>query len=144
MEKIVLKLPHDAWHGHATETIWAEKVGQNRYRVRSVPFFAKNVSNEDIVLTHREEGVTIFDQVSIRGGHSTYRLFLAAANGLDGGDFKLLWRQLEQLGCTYERATERLLAVDVPTSNRLKQAYAILERGESSGVWEFEEGYAAI
>lgn len=143
MEKIILQLPADAWHGYATETVWAEKVGADRYRVRSVPFYAKGVSNEDIVVTASEDGKRVVTGVVLRGGHSTYRIFLSESAEFGQRLFDTYWRPLAEIGCTLERATNRLLAIDIPPLTSINEAYKLLERGERAGVWNFEEGHYA-
>jgi len=75
-----------------------------------------------------------------RGGHSTYRLF-----ALDGSTTVLsdhaLWKRLHETGCTHERATENLYAIDVPPSADIQQVFEILESGAEQGLWDFEEGH---
>ena len=140
LEKIVVRLETDAWHGHASETMWAEPVGGNRYRLRSVPFFARGLSVEDIVVTEQEAGLPIVTAVSLHAGHSTYRIFLARDISVGSDDFEKSWKALADLGCTYEQATKRLLGIDVPPHADIHGTYELLAFGESSGVWEFEEG----
>jgi hypothetical protein len=141
MEKIVLSLELNAWHGHATETLWAERVGTQRYRIRSVPFYAKGLRYGDIVTTIPGTQGEMVERIAIRSGHSTYRLFLAKEVSFESAMFQQSWKLLEDLGCTMERATERLIAVDVPPSTSIHDAYYLLEKGERDGVWKFEEGY---
>jgi hypothetical protein len=142
LHKIVVKLDPNAWHGHATETLWAEKVGQGRYRLRSVPYFARGLSVEDIVNTEKEEDRDVITNVSIHGGHSTYRMFLATDISPESSAFIDHWRALSALGCTFERASQHLFAVDVPSAADIRRVYELLSRGEGDGVWEFEEGKA--
>jgi hypothetical protein len=139
LKRIVFPLEPDAWHGYVTETMWAEEAGAQSYRLRNVPFYALGVSFRDIVRARNEEGVLIFAEVIARGGHSTYRIILAAEP--DQNTFQEFWNPLQSVGCTYESATLRLLAIDVPPEADIYQVYALLEEGESKGVWEFEEGH---
>ncbi len=134
--KILFELDGDAWHGYSTETLWAEPVGGTRYRLRNSPFYAFGVSAEDIVFAKADSGVLRFHGVSIAAGHSTYRILRA-----DVGDatFERLWRPLAELGCSYEEG--KVLAVDVPPNADIYQVYALLEAGEESGAWEFDEGH---
>jgi hypothetical protein len=140
-EKIVLILSPDEWHGHSSETVWAEKVGEGRYRLRSVPFYAKGLSFGDVVNTRTQDGKEVVHGVSLRSGHSTYRVFVKAPIEVGSSGFDRAWRPIQDLGCTYERATEHLLAIDVPSSADLDAVYALLESSEAAGVWNFEEGH---
>jgi hypothetical protein len=117
----------------------AQGIDQRRFRLRNVPFFAFGVSVEDVVFTRAAEGIIEFEGVSMRGGHSTYRIITKEAASPES--FKQNWQALEQLGCTYEQGPGRLRAMDVPQRADIYKVYELLERGEQEGVWEFEEGY---
>ncbi len=52
-----------------------------------------------------------------------------------------MWRRLQELGCTYERANRRLIAIDVPPRTDVYAVYRVLEEGEKAKYWEFEEGH---
>lgn len=91
--------------------------------------FAQRIEGDD---TPRVSGV------SIRSGHSTYRMFVR--HGLPTPTFLSHWKPLEALGCTFESA-KSLLAIDVPAKADIYKVYKLLEAGESHGVWEFEEAH---
>ena len=112
LRKIFFRLEEGAWHGSATESLWAEPVPGGRYRLRNSPFYAFDVSAEDVVFVQEEEGLLFFTGVSLRGGHSTDRIM--KSKGLQPADFERYWEPLRQVGCSYEEGPGRLLAVDVP------------------------------
>ena len=135
--RILFRLDTASWHTNATERLWAQPVGNDRYRLRNVPFFAYGVSNEDIVFGENADGQLTFSGVSIRGGHSTYRIRMLPSHG--EVDFQQYWKPLDALGCTYERG-DGVIAVDIPPLTDIYAAYRLLEAGVSSAVWDFEEG----
>jgi hypothetical protein len=138
--KVRFELPSDAWHGFGGESVWAEPVGEGRYRVRNVPFYVHGISLGDIITARQVEGEgLLFTGVLLRGGHSTYRIFLE--ENVNGETFAKYWDPLQVLGCTYERATKRLLAIDVPPNADIYVVYELLEVGERAGVWSFQEGH---
>jgi hypothetical protein len=141
LRKLFFRLEEGAWHGSATESLWAEPVAGGRYRLRNSPFYAFGVSAEDIVLAQEEEGTLFFKEVSLGGGHSTYRIM--KAKGLQPEDFERYWAPLRQAGCSYEEGPGRLLAVDVPPRADIQHVYSLLEQGEQAQVWHFEEGHQA-
>ena len=138
--KVAFPLEATSWHGVATETMWAETVGENLYRLRNSPFYAFGVSAEDVVSAKLGGGLLIFSDVVQRSYHSTYRVFrLPQASDKS---FRSYWEQLEELGCTYEQGDpEKLFAIDVPPQADIYSVYDVLERGEASEVWGFEEGH---
>ncbi len=139
LNKIIVNLDPSEWHGYATETVWAEQVSDNLYRIRNVPFYAKELSVEDIVIVEPREGNYYLKFVSKRSGHSTYRIFLG--ENVLAEAFRKYWQPLENIGCTYEKGQGRLFAVDIPPSTDIYKAYSLLEEGEKNNIWEFEEGH---
>lgn len=140
LTKIAIRLEASASHNHAVENLWAEKVGDGRYRVLNTPFYSYGVSAEDIVFAEPDElGILWFRGTSIRGGHSTYRLLLS--DPPSEHMFRTYWNPLAELGCSYEGAGPRLFAVDVPPRADIYAAYGLLQAGEDAGIWEFEEGH---
>lgn len=135
--RIVFDLEEDAWHRSATERLWAEPLGSARYRLLNTPFFAFGVSNRDVVWGKSRGNQVYFADVSIRGGHSSYRLKLATV--ATEADFVRHWEPLERLGCSYEEGP--VLAIDVPPSTDIYAVYEALESGMLDGIWDFEEGH---
>src|SRR3989442_7630440 len=90
LEKVVFPLEAEAWHDHATVTMWAEVVSPGQYRLRNVPFYARGVSVEDVVHAQVAGDARVFSSVSARGGHSTYRLFVD--RGIESAEFRLWWK----------------------------------------------------
>ena len=135
MVKVVFKLK-EAWHGHATESLWAEGLGNGEYSLQNSPFFAHGASYLDVVKAKESNGQLIVRKVVRPSGHSTYRVFV-----LEERDFSQWSQRLQEAGCTYERATEHLYAIDVPPEADVYRTYDILEMGVKEGVWDFEEGH---
>jgi hypothetical protein len=139
LERVVVPLEHTDRHRHATETVWAERLGADRFRLRNVPFYAYDLSYGDIVRGVVRSGGLTLESIVERGGHSTYRLFVTDTEVLQR--FLEFWLPLERLGCTLERATERLIAVDVPPEANIHATYEVLKEGEAAGIWDFEEAH---
>jgi hypothetical protein len=137
--KIVFALPADSVPGGGTETMWAEDTANGAYRLRNIPFYAMGVSLDDLINARQEEDQLVFSGVIARGGHSTYRVFLRDTT--TDAQFSRLWEALERLGCSYEGATKRLIAIDVPPEADIHAAYKILQQGEAVGLWDFQEGH---
>lgn len=137
--KVFIQLEPADWHSYKTESVWARPVSDGLYRIRNAPFYAMGVSNEDIVRASLREGDLFFQGVERRGCHSTYRFF--TMDGIGDEQWIPYWQPLEELGCTYERGTARLFAVDVPPTADIYKAYELLEAGEKAGVWGFQEAH---
>jgi hypothetical protein len=136
--KIVFNLP-DRCAPLTTESLWAEPLGANLYRLRNVPFYFYGVSEQDVVKAEEANGQLLVSATVDRGGHSTYRIILSEQTSEE--QFSQDWVPLHELGCIYERATRRLIAIDVPPHVDVYAVYEALELGEKYRRWEFEEGH---
>lgn len=141
--KLVIPLEPDAWHGYQIETVWVKDLGESRYQLLNTPFFAKQLNYQDIVEAATTEQGLVLDKRISASGHSTYRI--VPKLDLNTEEFLGAWAPLAELGCSYEEFALdfRLLAVDVPPDANIYSVYALLELGEQSNIWEFEEGDCA-
>jgi hypothetical protein len=155
--KVRFELDSRDWHGSASESLWASFVsngGDRRtFRLENSPFHAIGISYHDVVEAKPTEHPAFFDFISVtaRGGHSTYMILANEGQGLESPAFHSCWDLLAQKGCSYESThmnyptgSRLLLSVDVPPSADLFAIYAILERGQETDLWLFQEGYAHL
>lgn len=140
--KINFPLPEeDHAHGVEAENLWAKPLSDGGYRIENTPFYAYGVSFQDIVAAEEDGGRLVYRGVQSRSGHSTYRILIQNPEGYKDSNFKVAWVPLADLGCTFEVAKSRWLAIDVPALTDVFAVYALLEEGERSGLWTFEEGH---
>jgi hypothetical protein len=139
--KIRFQLKPGEWEGLEAENVWAEPVKPNEYRIANVPFYVYGVSAEDTVHAAPLDGVMTFTGIAQRGGHSTYRLLLQGDSSSEDPQFLKYWKPLENIGCTFEVGNRKWLAVDVPESTNIYDAYSLFENGEKDGIWSFDEGH---
>ena len=137
------------WHGHGSETLWAEPITKSEwrhFRIKNSPFFTLEISNLDIVEAIPTADNRIFDfrKIIDRSGHSTYMLILETS--LDR--VVTYWRMLEKLGCSYESmhinlsiGEKILYSVDVPPHADIYEVYEIMERGKENGLWLVQAGH---
>lgn len=149
LTKIVFELDPDDWHGHPSESVWAEPVHgpdcKAVFRLQNSPFFTRGVSYLDQVRTvMHPDGFLQYSGVFARSGHSTYMLLVPVFCPA----FNAIWQRLEALGCSYESGKIELssgkrvfYSVDVPKEADIHKAYAIFEEGEQKKVWVFQEGH---
>lgn len=140
--RAVVTFPVEGSDGNMAENMHAIYVSGDAYIVDNSPFYAYGVSFGDRVLVSKIDGKLFFSEISERGGHSTYRIKLP--KGEDHEYFLRFWPALSQLGCSYEGSSvnaRRLYAIDLPPEVDVTAVYAILEKYEQAGVWEFEEAH---
>jgi Domain of unknown function (DUF4265) len=123
------------------ETLWATPIGNDQFRLENIPFQNYGYAFGDVVQTEQQkEGFPIATSVVQRSKHSAFRVF--AAESIESFDALDDWKTLHQLGCTYERATKRLFAIDVPVGVAVAEVERLLEAGEIKKNWDYEEVFA--
>lgn len=112
--KIVFRLDKDAdgYPPREFESMWAVPLGEGRYRLDNIPFYATEVSAEDVVTASMVNGELLFERLLEEGGHSTVRLLC-----WNDGEIEPVRTALRNMGCSSELSDIRgLIAVDIPPS----------------------------
>ncbi len=136
MVRIAFRIDAAEGGGIVGETLWAERVGVDRFRLANTPFYVRGVSYRDVVFGRRgRSGVLAFNGVSLRGGHST--LWMALRVDPSAEAFRSRWAELHEIGCGYE-SSGRFLAVDVPPATDFRTVEERCEAGAAAGVWDYE------
>jgi hypothetical protein len=121
-----------------SESVWAEGISVDTFRINNVPFYAYGISYNDVVSAKVKDDIFVFDKLISRGGHSTFRVFFSEKSN---SDQELLFKNLNNLGATIERATSQLVAIDVPPNVNLQLITELLQDGENKSEWNYEEGF---
>jgi len=117
------------------EHLWGRRVGDSLYALDNTPFFARGVSFGDVVLVENRDGLNVFLEVVRPSGHSTIRVIL-----FDQAHAQDIRKRLRDLACASELShIPGLIAVDVPPTADLASVRRLLNSGEQSGQWEYEE-----
>lgn len=140
---IPLEQDEDGYPPVSAERIWAIKVGEGRYKLDNIPFFARELALGDIVSAVPEEGadegILRYQQVLAPSGHSTFRVLVQ-----EEAHVPEVHGLLEQLGCGTEQShLPRLVAIDIPPSVSLERVRQALEPGRTLERWEHEEACVA-
>ena len=118
------------------ETPWAQRLGNNLFRLDNIPFFAYRISADDIVEAFPEaDGFLMFRRVVKKSGNRTLRMILTEPVDIEPGP--TLLAELKRLGCTFEGATEKLICVNIPPSACLSE---VAERLSDFPIeWEYAD-----
>lgn len=127
-------------HAPGAESVWAQHVRENEFRIDNSPLHVYAISYNDIVSVSTKENNFFFESVVKRGGHSTLRVFFKISKP-DLDFIKEQLRPFLNLGCSYEGDGKKLYAIDVPPEVDIRKVKSLLEEGENIGKWEYEEGY---
>lgn len=123
------------------ESMWAEPLGGDLYRIENVPFYAYGLNFKDIVSARRnsEDEILEIKEVVKPGGHKTFRVNFKKAI-----DHEQQVEILDSLGVGYERAYEYYVALDLETDKDYNAIYDQLERLEEKEILIFETCGARI
>jgi hypothetical protein len=139
LEKVYFKLEPNDWHGMSTESMWCRKIGINTYELRNLPFYFLGIAFGDIFDTERINGIIFYKQIISRSGHSCYRFFLNNQVSHSGEVIEMILNCFNDMGVTYEKATDRLFSLDVPSGIDVMNVYNKLNYFEENDLIEFEE-----
>ena len=148
--KVIFNLDAEDWHGHGSETLWADKIAESSngvvVRTANSSYFVKGVSVNDVVRCASVVGSTTlhFIETLEHSGHSTYVILVPVQTT----NFETLWVPLRDLGCSYESGqiqtsmgNQRMYSIDVPGTSDVSAVYDVLSKGEERGVWTFQENH---
>jgi len=140
LEKVVVPLGADEWHGFGEEVVWARRLGDGLYEIQNSPFFAKDLAYLDVVRAIRRDDRLLVVEIVSTSRHSTYRLLVNS--DAPQSQVRDSLNELVASGCTYESYVESgwtLYSFDVPPA-AVDAAYRVISAAEKNGLWDFEEG----
>lgn len=97
------------------ETPWAQHLGEDRYLLLNLPFYAYGVSFEDILkceVKYEDDPRPYFVEVLEKSGHRTLRVILDESPKTSDRS-QVLLNHLEEMDCGYEGATSTYIVVNV-------------------------------
>ena len=114
--KVVFRVPNEDGL-YEVETLWAYDLGDDRYKIDNVPFYAYSVSLNDIVyapLDPEDERPT-FQKVLTKSGNRTVRVVFEPPVEPGNRSDEVL-KGLVSLGCSQERANSKYVAINIPST----------------------------
>lgn len=141
LEKVIVPLEQDAWHGFTEEVMWAKEVNNGQYELQNTPFFAKGLAFLDVVTVQSLDGRLVMTNVSRHSRHSTYRALIQNDTSLP--QLEKILKDLAIMNCTYESYKDTkwtLYTFDIPPSS-VDLVYKVLDSAGKQGVLDFEEGH---
>ena len=111
--KISIPLSNNSF---SSEALWAEQVGENAFKLLNIPIFAFGYAEGDIVLCEQNQDWLQVIGLEKDSGNGTLRLILSEE---ESKDVQHILDELESVGCTYEKASSKLVAVTVPPNLKI-------------------------
>ncbi|RDV27358.1 DUF4265 domain-containing protein [Alteromonas aestuariivivens] len=111
--KVHVSLPNHWMIGG--ESMWAEPLGNDIYRLENVPFFSYSLNFKDEVKAYSDDdGVLEITDVVARSGNRTLRIIFDKS--IDRQKQEYYIEQIRDLDCSLERWDETYLAINVRKS----------------------------
>jgi hypothetical protein len=137
-----LEKDEDGYPSKMWEALRAERLADpNSYRIKSVPFYAKEIAYEDEVrtTTSSEGYFPVFEQVTKRSGFSTVRLWLEESE-----DKNALVDFFTVRGCLLEfELNNRLVALAIP-ERTFESVSAYICKQKDRGRWDAQDGHLIL
>jgi hypothetical protein len=112
--KVVFRVANDDG-SFEVETLWAYDLGDDRYKLDNLPFYAYSVSVDDVIYAPADpdDGRPIFQKVLTKSGNRTVRVVFDLPIEPGNRSDEVL-KGLVALGCSYEGANSKYIAVNIP------------------------------
>ncbi len=136
LTKIHIGLPNSEDTGG--ESMWAEVLGNDLYRVRNVPFYAYGLNFNDIVYAKAESDDLKPSVLKLHetGGHKTLRVIFTDDSSLEERVSKL--KQLNEHKAYHENANDMMFAIDIEPDGNYGKVCDILYAWENDGILSYE------
>ena len=129
-----LEIGEDGYPPESVETLWAFDIGEGRYKIDNIPFYAKLISDGDIVSASSRDSGLEFEKLLVASPNCTFRvIMLDGTNGIDERE------HLKMMGCVTEGSgTEGFFAVSVDKA-KYQDIASYLANAHDDGKLDFEE-----
>lgn len=135
--KILLTYKNEEGY-YEVESVWATKEG-DFYRINNIPFFAANISLNDLVKVEEDNGDLYFEDLVEASGHSVVQIVFFKES-----EIKRVVEFLEGLGCTWEGSyIKTLISVDIPSGVDYSVVKSYLDREEDNEQLSYKEACLA-
>ncbi len=118
----------------AIESVWASKE-KEYYRIKNIPFFAPNISYDDLISVEDDENELFFDELIEQSGNSTVQIVF-----FDISTFDNVISKLVDLGCEWEGShLKNYISVNVPCMVNYHPINSFLLRSRENKILDFKE-----
>jgi hypothetical protein len=133
--KVHISLPNHWMIGG--ESLWAEPIGENTYRLENVPFFAYGLNfRDEVKALPDKDDILEIGEVIQRSGNKTIRIMFDKSLDKEGQQDYI--DAIRALDCSVERWDKTMLAINIRKSADFNQVYDYLDSLCSKEILAFE------
>lgn len=135
MENKVILTYYDMDGNIAEETLWIDFLGDDRYQIKNIPFYTRNIAYNDIITVEEEDGNLYFDELIEPSEHSTVQIVF-----FNHDLIQQTIKDLEEFNCSWEGINEQeIIAVDVPSDVNYKSIKEYLDKRLGDDILDYRE-----
>ena len=136
LARIRIPLPTDT--DLCSEVIFANSLGEGRFRVCNIPFYAYNLNLGDIVYASvsADDSLPVYRFTEAGSGNKTMRVYFPVA--LDNKERLAFMGKMNRLAANVEWANGHLCALSLPTPVVFDTVFDALDKLETGGKLWFE------
>jgi hypothetical protein len=117
----------------AEESVWVQPLRSGYFKIDNVPFYAYNISLNDIISVENENGVLYFDELIQSSGHSTIQIIFFKKS-------EIILKKLEELNCSWEGMQNiPYYALDIPLNVNYRIIKSLLDNAVENQVLDYKE-----
>lgn len=142
LEKVHIDLPnHWAIGG---ESMWAEPLGNDLYKIENIPFYAYGLNFHDVVraTADSDELKPEIRELVEPSGHRTFRVFFE--KHLERSEQEEVLNSMKDLTISYERANSTYFALDMKPEGNYQVVFDRLDELEQQNILGFETCEARV
>jgi hypothetical protein len=142
LEKVHIDLPHHWATGG--ESMWAEPLGKDLYKIENVPFYAYGLNYHDVVsaTADSDELKPEIRELVEPSGHRTFRVFFE--KHLERDEQEKILDSMKDLTISYERANSTYFALDMQPEGNYQAVFDRLDELEQQNILGFESCEARV
>lgn len=130
---------HAGIEGGRLEQLWAQRIGENRFRICCIPFFVYDLALGDEVETSPgRDKQYLLHHVVKPSSHYTFRVWFGQSP--DPEVRQRVESEAMRLGCQFEWFSDNLLALDAPDHMLAQRLASFLKAEQDQGQLTYETG----
>jgi len=136
MNKKVILPYYDLEDDIAEESLNIKDLGNSTFQIKNIPFFAPNISYDDIISVEEDDGLLYFDDLILTSENSTVQIVVFDINYIPN-----ILKSIEDLNCSWEGMNNQtILAVDIPSSiNYYYLVKSYLDERLNEKIFDYKE-----
>lgn len=138
---VKLNIVYRDFNGEAQiESVWAEKTDGN-FKIANIPFFAYNISYQDIVSAEIDDGELYFEELVTPSGNTTIQMIIFDRTR---DNITEIGKELVDLECGWEGShIDGYISINVPATVDYKMVKEYLDEGSKAERWDYKESCLA-